>query len=78
MFCGEPSSNLRLSAVISTFWSEPGRVKGPEMVATSRSRLKASRSWIRLSVCLGLGGSSRKATEVSEWAVCQLKVKVAR
>lgn len=49
MFCGEPSSNLRLSAVISTFWSEPGRVKGPEMVATSRSRLKASRSWIRLS-----------------------------
>lgn len=46
MFCGEPSSNLRLSAVSSTFWSELGRDKGPEMVATSRSRLKASRSVI--------------------------------
>lgn len=65
MFCGEPSSNLRLSAVISTFWSEPGRVKGPEMVATSRSRLKASRSWIRLSVCLGLGGPLERQQKCS-------------
>jgi hypothetical protein len=52
MFCGEPFSSLRLSAVSSTFGSELGRVKGPRVVVTPRSRLEAYR-WLIRAVCLG-------------------------